>query len=82
MPGRPRQLRRERLFSSDPLCPDCRRQGLIVLAVEVDHVVPLWEGGSEDDANCEGLCVECHGAKSAAEAARRHGRGRAESLRG
>lgn len=74
--GRQSQRRRERVLSTDPLCAECRRQGLIVLAIEVDHVVPLWEGGAEDDANCEGLCVECHRAKSAAEAARRHGSNR------
>ena len=74
MRGRANQARRERVLSADPLCVHCKRNGLITLATEVDHVVPLWEGGSEDDANCAGLCRECHKAKSAAEAARRFGR--------
>lgn len=69
--GRANQVRRERILSARPCCAECARQGRIFPAAEVDHVVPLWAGGSDDDANLEGLCVPCHRAKSAREAADR-----------
>jgi 5-methylcytosine-specific restriction protein A len=40
---------------------------------EVDHIVPLADGGTDDDDNKETLCDEHHKAKSAKEArARAH----------
>lgn len=41
---------------------------------QVDHVVPLEQGGSNDDGNLQLLCGECHRVKSADEARRRAGR--------
>jgi len=43
--------------------PQCRRCG--APATEVDHVVPLWKGGGEDEGNLQALCRSCHGAKTA-----------------
>jgi 5-methylcytosine-specific restriction endonuclease McrA len=38
----------------------------------VDHIVPLWKGGSDADSNKELLCqAPCHDAKTAREAAER-----------
>lgn len=37
----------------------------------VDHIVPLEEGGSDDDANLQVLCEADHGAKTRAEQRRR-----------
>lgn len=56
-------------------CQQCKREGraYIALGVDVDHIIPLWEGGTDDDANKELLCDEHHKAKSALEAARRAG---------
>lgn len=71
--GRANQRRRERILSAQPLCVLCQAEDRVALATEVDHVVPLWKGGSEDDSNCQGLCAACHKAKSAREAAERHG---------
>lgn len=64
---------RERIRRRDcGLCQECKRQGRIgVLGAAVDHIVPLWKGGSDDDTNKELLCVPCHDAKSAREAAER-----------
>ena len=36
-------------------------------AVQVDHVVPLCEGGTDDKANLQALCACCHALKSASE---------------
>lgn len=35
---------------------------------ELDHVVPLIDGGSHDPSNLQTLCVPCHRRKSAEEA--------------
>lgn len=54
-------------------CQACKRAGVFALGGPVDHIVPLWEKGSDDDSNKELLCVPCHEAKTALEAARRFG---------
>ncbi len=41
---------------------------------QVDHDVPLEQGGSNDDRNLNLLCDDCHKAKTADEAAARAGR--------
>ena len=66
---------RESLFRRDPLCVECKRLGLVVLATQRDHIVSLEEGGADDDDNTQGLCVEHHEAKSKTEAARARRRG-------
>ena len=37
----------------------------------VDHLIPLEEGGTDDDANLRTLCDRCHGRKTRAEQRRR-----------
>lgn len=37
---------------------------------EVDHVVPLADGGTNEDGNLQLLCVECHRRKTTREARR------------
>ncbi len=54
----------------------CKAQGLIKLATQRDHIVPLAEGGSDTADNEQGLCVECHEAKSLAERLRAQARAR------
>lgn len=59
---RPAQLARQ------PLCEHCKARGRIVLAIEVDHRVPISAGGSALDAdNLQSLCVSCHSRKTAAD---------------
>ena len=48
------------------LCQVCKRPGYIV-----DHTIPLWDGGTDDDSNKQLICKPCHDAKSAVEAKRR-----------
>ena len=38
---------------------------------EIDHVTPLFRGGTNDSSNLQALCRSCHISKSAGEAARR-----------
>lgn len=68
--GRRLQAMRAALFSRDPLCAECKRQGLVTPATQRDHIVPLAEGGPDDETNEQGLCDDCHEVKSQAEAAR------------
>lgn len=75
--GRKLQAMRAELFSSNPLCVECERQGRIALATQRDHITPLAEGGLDDDSNVQGLCLECHDVKSKVERIRGQRRGRA-----
>lgn len=61
---------RAELFAREPLCRLCFRRGDVVVATERDHIVPLEEGGKDEDANVQPLCADCHDAKSKAERAR------------
>ena len=53
------------------LCVLCQAIGKVSLGREVDHRIPLWAGGSDDDENKQTLCYPCHEAKTAREAAQR-----------
>lgn len=72
--GRRLQADRARLFRESPLCVECQRAGVVRAATERDHIIPLAEGGTDDDSNIQGLCKEHHAAKSKREAARGVGR--------
>lgn len=39
-------------------------------ATDCDHVVPITEGGSDTDMNCQAACRRCHARKAAIEARR------------
>lgn len=70
--GRKLQDARSLLFARDPLCAECKKRGLYRLAMIRDHVHPLAEGGADEGSNTQGLCVECHDAKSLDERTRAH----------
>lgn len=65
--GRKRQEWRERILRMEPLCRHCNEKGITRMADEVDHIVPLAQGGDYSDGNSCPLCVDCHKAKTAAE---------------
>ena len=56
------------------LCQVCARAGRVTLAAEVDHVVPKFEGGTDDLGNLQGICRACHKLKTDAESRRAAGR--------
>jgi len=68
--GRKLQALRSELFARNPLCVTCDAQGRVSLATQRDHIVPLAEGGADDDSNVQGLCEECHDRKSKVERVR------------
>jgi 5-methylcytosine-specific restriction protein A len=52
-------------------CPDCMGHGIPRPAHEVDHIVPLWQGGTDDLENLQALHRDCHRSKTRREAADR-----------
>ena len=73
--GRKWRKIRERIFARDKhLCQPCRRKGKTTLAIIVDHIVALFEGGTDDEENLESSCKPCSDAKTAQESARAQGR--------
>lgn len=59
--GRAWMTKRERILKRDSgLCQACKAAGRLKLAFEVDHIVELADGGTDDDTNLQSLCVECH----------------------
>ena len=72
------QAIRARHFTAHPLCVYCELAGRTERAQILDHRIPLWAGGRDDDTNRQGLCHECHDAKSKREAAIRARSGTAD----
>ena len=75
MPDRPRgrawMETRQRVALRDGLrCVACGRPW-VASRDKTDHILPRWQGGSDDDSNLQSLCVDCHDAKTSAEASER-----------
>ena len=59
---------RAQYFARYPLCAHCAARGDVALAVELDHVRPLSQGGAAWDwVNLQGLCLSCHLVKTRSE---------------
>ncbi|CRM71346.1 HNH endonuclease [Pseudomonas sp. 25 E 4] len=63
------QQARKAYLAKHPLCVECERQGLVVAATDLDHVVAhkgdkavFW-----DSSNWQPLCHPCHSRKTASE---------------
>lgn len=68
--GRELQRRREALFRKNKRCVHCTDMGKQTLATIRDHIIPLVEGGTEDESNTQGLCVDCSDRKTETESLR------------
>lgn len=62
--GRKLQEIRKRHFENYPLCVMCEKEGRITLATELDHIIALHNGGTNDDSNYQGLCSSHHKEKT------------------
>ena len=52
-------------ITANPLCVTCEREGLVTQASQVDHIVPLRNGGARlDPANLQSLCASHHSRKT------------------
>lgn len=53
------------VLARDVWCVECLRLGTPAQrATQVDHIVSLSKGGSDDPANLRGLCATCHSRKT------------------
>lgn len=69
--GRPWRRLRDRILERDRhLCQQCLREARLTVAHEVDHIVPVAEGGTDAETNLEAICDQHHRAKTQAEAKR------------
>lgn len=70
---------RERIMARDCglcRCAMCASIGRVLLAHEVDHVTPLWKGGTDDDDNLAAINADCHREKTRREEEERRALGR------
>lgn len=60
---------RKAYFEKHPLCVICLRKDPPVtrIAVELDHIIPLHQGGRDVEENRQGLCRDCHNEKTITE---------------
>ena len=58
------QRMRKAHFQAQPLCVRCQEQGRIRAATELDHIIALVNGGTNDPENFQGLCSDCHEQKT------------------
>ena len=69
--GRALQKIRAAHFAEQPLCVSCEQAGRVSIAVELDHVLALCNGGADFSPyerlqpNGASLCGECHRKKTA-----------------
>jgi 5-methylcytosine-specific restriction endonuclease McrA len=59
---------RARKLADEPRCERCLAKGMVTMATEVHHVLPISQGGGKYDwNNLESVCGECqdeaHGAR-------------------
>jgi 5-methylcytosine-specific restriction protein A len=60
------QKARESYFAKHPLCVECEKEGEVVIATDLDHIIP-HRGDKDvfwDRTNWQGLCHEHHSAKT------------------
>ncbi|WP_288395881.1 HNH endonuclease [uncultured Acinetobacter sp.] len=45
----------------------CQCCGVVTMELELDHIVNVAQGGSDDESNLQSLCVSCHKEKTSKE---------------
>jgi 5-methylcytosine-specific restriction protein A len=55
------------VLAEEPLCTlYCKDVGRTRASTEVDHIIALEDGGTDERANLRGVCDECHKIKHGA----------------
>lgn len=72
--GRAGVHQREQVRDEEPFCRHCMAKGRRSPTTQVDHIIPLFKGGTNDRSNLQGLCDPCHSAKSARDTGKKPGR--------
>lgn len=62
--GRAWQRIRLAFLRANPLCVHCLEAGMTTAATEVDHILRLKRGGTNDFTNLQALCKPCHTRKT------------------
>lgn len=66
---------RNYVLSEEPLCRECSKKKLVVPATDVDHILPISDGGNPWDLdNLQPLCSRCHKRKTAIESNKKRGK--------
>jgi 5-methylcytosine-specific restriction protein A len=55
------------VLAREPLCRSCATSGRVTPATELDHIVPVAKGGTDDVLNLQPLCRACHETKTLAD---------------
>ena len=57
---------RNYVISIEPFCRQCKAEGYIILAEEVDHIIDIVDNPSKalDISNLQPLCRSCHSRKT------------------
>lgn len=42
----------------------CQCCGVVTMELELDHIINVAQGGTDDESNLQSLCPECHKVKS------------------
>lgn len=69
---RARNRLRVEVLQDEPFCRKCASKAEQTVATQVDHIVPLVQGGTEDRSNLQPLCDDCHEEKTSAEQTERY----------
>lgn len=71
------KLRTQVLWEHRYECAECKRLGYVTTGrVEMDHIRPLSQGGTDDVSNLRPLCIEHHREKTRREAKLGRAKGR------
>jgi 5-methylcytosine-specific restriction protein A len=58
--GKRLQRLRGHIRDQQPLCLECLQEGVLKEWDELDHIIPLYKGGTHDPENLQGLCKAHH----------------------
>lgn len=60
--GRPWRRLKEKIHTRDGWT--CLHCGITTMKLELDHIINVAQGGTDDESNLQSLCVECHKVKT------------------